>query len=40
LVSIFLVFGYTGRTCIDNLTAIESPPNDSVTTLGEQGERE
>ncbi|MCL2167574.1 MAG: hypothetical protein FWH59_00435 [Lentimicrobiaceae bacterium] len=26
-----------GRTCIDNLTAIESPPNDSVTALGEGG---
>ena len=26
----FLVFGYTGRTYIDNLTAIESPPNDTV----------
>ena len=26
-----------GRTNIDNLTAIESPPNNSVTTSGERG---
>jgi len=31
----FLVFGYTGRTYIDNLTAIESSPNHSITTSGE-----
>ena len=35
--AIFLVFGYIGRTYIDNLTAIESPPNNSVTTSGERG---
>jgi len=34
----FLVFGYNlGRTYIDKLTAIESPPNNSVTTSGERG---
>ncbi|MCL2168262.1 MAG: hypothetical protein FWH59_03960 [Lentimicrobiaceae bacterium] len=37
IISVKYFFGYTGRTYIDNLAAIPSPPNNSVTTSGERG---